>query len=717
MGVTTASADSPWSSGVSDGRQTDSVNLVDGTTFAVSGRSGTIGEGATQGLYLLDTRVVSRWRVEVDGWELEPLAFVPSGPFSGTFVSRAVRGGEADSPIVVMQRRYVGRGMREDLEIRNHGPAHQLTVRLCVATDLAGLFAVKAGHTVGGPDLRAVASPEGLRFEAEGASAGLGNGIVGGVAGVIVRSGTPPDEVGAADGALSWHLTLAEGERWATCVEVAAVADGVEVPPSHPCGEPIEHTTPVGRLRRWREEAPRLASGDAALDRTISRSIDDLGSLRIFDPDHVDRVVVAAGAPWFMALFGRDSLLSSWMALPFGQQLAAGVLAELADNQGTRINRRTEEEPGRILHEVRFDALSAQLLGGANTYYGTADATPLFVMLGAELARWTGPTDAIEALLPAIDRALAWVDQFGDRDGDGFVEYLRTHDSGLEHQGWKDSWDGIRHADGSVAEPPIALCEVQGYVFAALRGRASLARAFGEGAEVAARYEERADDLRKRFDAAFWLDDVGWYAVGLDAAKRQITSLTSNIGHLLWTGIVLPERAERVAAHLRSSEMFTGWGLRTLAADAAGYNPLSYHCGSVWPHDTALAVAGLSRYGFDAEAQMVTRALIEAAAASGGRLPELFGGFARDDVEAPVRYPTSCSPQAWAAAAPMLLLRSMLGLEPDVAERRVRLRPRLPVEVGRLVLRGVLIGGRRIDIEAEGDHAHVSGTDLDVVVV
>jgi glycogen debranching enzyme len=692
-------------------RRSDTIDLVEGTSFAVSARSGAIGESHVHGLFALDTRLLSRWQIEIDGWPIEPLSFVPSSAFSGTFVSRGEDADQPDSPITLIQRRHVGRGMREDIEVRSHGRACELTVRLHVATDLAGLFDVKAGHFLELSPVRRIFEGDCMKLLPDDTRGSM-------VEGVVVRWSAVPDSVtdDGVDGVVSWSFSLPDGGTWTTCTEVGFLANGAHVPPSHRCGQPVDEAIPVDRLRTWRAQAPQLRSRSSTLDRAITTAIDDLGALRIFDPEHVDRLVVAAGAPWYMALFGRDSLLASWMALPFNQDLAAGVLAELASMQGARSEALTEEQPGRILHEVRFDRLGSRMFAGTNTYYGTIDATPLFVMLAAELARWTGVTERLVGLMPAVDRAIGWIEQFGDRDGDGFVEYLRANADGLEHQGWKDSWDGIRHADGSIAVPPIALCEVQGYVYAAYRGRAALARALGEGEGAARSFDDRADHLRRRFDEAFWLEREGHYAIGLDGDKRPIASMTSNVGHLLWCGIVADDRAVQLAGRLSSPAMFTGWGLRTLASDSPAYNPLSYHCGSVWPHDTAIAVAGLSRYGLDAEAQAIGRALIDAAATAGGRLPELFGGFDRGDIGAPVPYPGACSLQAWASAAPMLLVRAMLGLEPDVPSGRIALRPRLATDVGPMALRGVLIGGHLVDIEADGDTAEVSGIDLHVHV-
>ena len=717
-------AGSPWRAagvGTSSG---ETVNLVEGTTFMVAASSGVIGSGPSHGLFLLDTRVLSRWELSIDGFQLEGLAFVPNGPFSGTFVSRAETGAEIDAPIVVLQRRHLGQGMREDVEIRNHGGPCALRLRLQVATDLAGLFEVKSNSVPARLPVHAKALRSGLRLEGAETVGDVEERTPTEIAqyelfrSVEIVASMPPRLIDPEAGVMEWSLDLGAYECWSLCLEVSTDA----APPSHRCGAAIEEAIPAERFRRWRAATPDLRSGLASLDAMVQRSIDDLGALRIFDPDHAERVVVAAGAPWFMALFGRDSLIASWMALAFDQELAHGVLAELADKQGTRLDPATEEQPGRILHEVRLDRLSRRLLGRRGVYYGTIDATPLFVMLVGELARWTGVTERIARLLPAVDRALQWVDEYGDRDGDGFVEYERLHPHGLEHQGWKDSWDAIRHADGSLARPPIALCEVQGYVYAAWRSRARLAMAFGEPAAVIAAHEARAERLAAAFDERFWMDDLGWYAVGLDADKKQIAALTSNIGHLLWTGIVPPERAARVAERLVAPDMFTGWGVRTLSADTPGYNPLSYHCGSVWPHDTALAVGGLSRYGLDGAANLLADALIDAATANGLQLPELFGGFARTDIGVPVPYPTSCAPQAWASAVPLYLVRVMLGLEPDVPARRLAVRARLPERIGFLSLAGTTIGGESVRIDVSADAVRLSSMSgrslgsLDIVV-
>ncbi|RPI08067.1 MAG: amylo-alpha-1,6-glucosidase, partial [Actinobacteria bacterium] len=348
-------------------------------------------------------------------------------------------------------------------------------------------------------------------------------------------------------------------------------------------------------------------------------------------------------------------------------------------------------------------------------YFGSVDATPLFVMLLGELRRWNGADDAVAGLLPHADRALAWIEEFGDRDGDGYVEYQRLSERGLTNQGWKDSWDAIRHADGSLATTPIALCEVQGYVYAAYLARARFASEAGETIASAA-YLRKAQDLRTRFNEDFWLDEHGWYAIGLDADKHPIDALASNMGHCLWTGIVDPDRAAMIAARLVSDDLFSGWGIRTLATSMAAYNPVSYHNGSVWPHDNAICAAGLARYGFIDEAHRVIGAQLAVAAHERGRLPELFAGFDRRELESPAAYPTSCSPQAWASAAPLLWLRTLLRLDPWASAGQVWLDPQLPSWIRHLRVDGITVADQRLAVDVDGDRVEITGSgQLEIV--
>lgn len=681
------------------------VTLVEGQTFCLSGRAGDIHPDLAHGLFFLDTRLLSRWELAINGHPLEPLTVDTPEPFTATFVARGRPSvGQADANIVVFRSRHVGRGMRERLVVRNFGldPA-PIALELRVDADFANLFAVKEGRAM--PSHRPLAEVEPMLLRFRDVSSRVQRDVT------IALS----EEAIVEPGLATWRMTLPAQSSWELCLEAAVALDGIPVEARFRCGEPDEEAVPSQRLTTWRRTLPQLATDHDALHLAVRQSAEDLGALRIFDPEHPDRAIVAAGAPWFMTVFGRDSLITAWMALLVDPDLAQGVLETLARFQGNEINPETEEAPGKILHEMRFDAAAGLALGGGDIYYGTADATPLFVMLLGELRRWGLAEDVVERLLPHADRALEWIAQFGDRDGDGYVEYRRSTPEGLFNQGWKDSWDGVRFADGRLPQPPIALCEVQAYVYAAYVARAHFAEEAGD-AEVLETYRKKAQDLKEAFNRDFWLDEHGWYALGLDAAKRPIDALASNVGHCLWTGIVDEERAPLIAARLAAPEMFSGWGIRTLATSMAAYNPVSYHNGSVWPHDTALCVAGLMRYGFVEEAHQVIEGLLAVAGLNGGRLPELFAGFDRSELGRPAAYPTSCVPQAWAAAAPLLMLRCLLRLDPWVSHNRVYVSPVLPPSIGRLRLEGIRLGDHEVTVDVRGSEFSLEGAEgLEVI--
>ncbi len=676
------------------------VTLVDESTFAISGGAGDISDGA-QGLFFRDTRILSRFEVLVNGVRTEPLAAVTDNPFSSSFVSRCQPPpGMADSTLMVFRSRYVGRGMREDLSIRNFAdePA-SCTVDLLLGCDFADLFAVKEGRVdadaANGAVRTSLHRPAGGGAPDEPTTMTYSHARSGVNRGMEIRFHQPTR---VADDVVTFVVEVPARGEWSTCIEFAPVIDDVPFDPRYRCNEPVDLAAPSERLAQWRRLVPQVETDHPGLKGVIDRSNEDLGALRIFDPEFPERVVVAAGAPWFMTVFGRDSLLTAWMALLVDPDLARGVLQTLARFQGTDVNPRHEEEPGRILHEMRFGGAASLSLGGGSIYYGSADSTPLFVMLLGEMRRWGVAREMVDELLPNAARAIEWIEQFGDADGDGYVEYQRSSERGLANQGWKDSWDGIRYGDGTVAEAPIALCEVQAYTYGAYLASAHFAFEVGDTATYD-RFRAKATQLKAAFNRDFWLEEKGWFAVGLDADKRPIDSLTSNIGHCLWTGIVDEDKARRVAEALTSPAMFSGWGVRTLSKASGGYNPISYHCGSVWPHDTAIVAAGLARYGFDAAAQKLIFGLMDAAQAQGGRLPELFSGLDRDELSVPVGYPTSCSPQAWAAASPLLCLRTLLRLDPWVPYGKTWLCPNLPDWIGYLKVEGIPLAGSRVTIE------------------
>ncbi|HET9691087.1 MAG TPA: glycogen debranching N-terminal domain-containing protein [Acidimicrobiales bacterium] len=682
------------------------VTLVEGAAFVLSAATGDVTPDSPEGLYFRDSRFLSRWSLEVNGERPEVLATGTPEPYTATFVGRArARQGQGDPSLMVLRHRYVGRGMREDLVVRNFAaePAYcALTVHY--GADFAALTDVKKGRS----EVATPAEPE----PHDGAL--VFRHRHGGHRRALRIDVSVPAKI---DGDLfRWEVIVPPGGEWSLCQQFTCSFDDEEVEPRWLCGQPINRAKPAERMAQWRRRVPVLDTDHEGLRAVVAKSAEDLGALRIFDPDYPERTVLAAGAPWSMTLFGRDSLLTAWMALLVDPELALGTLQTLARFQGSDVNPHNEEEPGRILHELGFGESAPLSLGGGHIYYGTADATPLFVMLLGELRRWGLAREAVDELLPHADRAIDWIERFGDRDGDGYVEYQRTSDRGLRNQGWKDSDDAVRFADGALGEAPIALAEVQGYVYGAYLARAFFAAEAGDAA-LSASLRAKAATLKAAFNRDFWIEERGWLAMGLDRDKRPLDALTSNIGHCLWTGIVDADKADVVAKRLLGPDMFSGWGVRTLASSMAGYNPLSYHCGSVWPHDNAIVAAGLMRYGHVREAQRIVMGVLDAAVTQGGRLPELFSGLDRLELPMVVPYPTSCSPQAWSAASPLLMLRTLLRLDPWVPRGKVWLHPALPERIGRLHVGRIPLAGSRVSVTVEGDSVTVDGLPDDLELV
>ncbi|GAA4046504.1 glycogen debranching N-terminal domain-containing protein [Arthrobacter methylotrophus] len=673
------------------------ITLVEGSSFCISLPNGDIQPELPHGVFFQDTRILSRWSLTVNGQQLEPLAAEMKEPYRALFAGRVARAdGYADSPLIVERLREVGAGILEEITVRNYSlDPVECVVSLSIEADFADLFEVKEARIQRHWDETRQPDAGSLTIKAAWQDA---------------RKGTVIHADGADVGpdALTYRTVVPPHGHWSTLLSVVPAVDGSgpAIPFVRP--EPGGMSPRDRRRLEWVARIPVLRMGNRSIERTLQRSYDDLGALRIEDPDHPERVVVAAGAPWFMTLFGRDSLWASEMALPVDPSLALGTLQTLADRQGRVFDPVSEEEPGKILHEVRLGVSSGLSLGGKPEYYGSVDATPLFVSVLGAVSRWGFAKETIAALLPNADRALDWIRDYGDRDGDGFVEYERLNDRGLINQGWKDSWDGINFADGTLAEPPIALCEVQAYVYSAYMARAWMAYDAGNTA-LADELTDRAAQLKTRFNEQFWLPDRGYYAIALDKDKRPVDACASNMGHCLWFGLVDEDKAPLVAEKLMSPQMFSGWGVRTLASDMGAYNPASYHNGSVWPHDNAIIAAGLVRYGFVEEAQRIATALLEAAEYSDGRLPELFCGFDRERFGQPVPYPTACSPQAWSATAPVLLVTSLMRYDAHVSLGGVWLDPVLPESYGELHVANAPMAGGRISIDISGSTASVRG--------
>jgi glycogen debranching enzyme len=668
-----------------------SITIVNGTTFCLSNADGEIINGEPHGLFFRDARLLSNWSLLVDGHHPQSLSVHMETAEGARFVlRRRPPHGHADSTLLLVRDRRVDNGLHEVITVDNIGreaTSFDLTVRF--DADFADLFAVKEGRSTHG-EVTANVSPMDvtLRSVAE-PSRGVR----------LVATGEPE----LTESCMTWHVLVPSREQWRATIEVQPVIgnEWVTAQPAH-VSEQVDD---------WLTRMTAITVEHRGVAGVIERSLLDLDALRISDAH--GRAFMAAGAPWFMTLFGRDSLMTAWMCLPLDVELAIGTLHTLAALQGDDTDPMTEEEPGRILHELRLGPDSKDALGG-HEYYGTVDASPLFVMLLGEAFRWGADPVAIRELLPAADAALSWLEQHGDIDHDGFAEYRRATDRGLLNQGWKDSFDSINYAGGGPADGPIALCEVQGYWYAALMTRAELADAYGDD-KTAKTCRAKAQALRAEFAKVFWVADRGWYAIALDGEKRQVDALSSNVGHCLWTGIATDEHATAIIRALGTPAMDTGYGLRTLSAEMGAYNPMSYHNGSVWPHDTAITIAGLMRYdhipGAVELAHRLAKGIFDAGKEFDNRLPELFCGFPRADFSPPVPYPTSCSPQAWASGAPLLILRSFLGLAPDEPNKTMRVRAKLPAGWGEVTMDSLRLGECRATIRARGSDVVVDGLD------
>ncbi len=450
-------------------------------------------------------------------------------------------------------------------------------------------------------------------------------------------------------------------------------------------------------FQEWERHSTSFTSSHDAFDEALHTATADFHALQIPEGD---QHIIAAGIPWFATMFGRDSIIAAYQSLSLNPTLAIETLRVLAAHQGREVNDARDEAPGKILHEYRMGEMTRCGEMPFGPYYGSVDSTPLFLILLSEAWNWTANEGLVRELLPAAYRALDWIDRYGDLDGDGFVEYLRRSPRGLVNQGWKDSWDAIAHRDGAMAQPPIALVEVQGYVYDAKYRMASLLRSFGDTA-TADRLKRDVFELARRFDRAFWMPTRGFYAMALDADKQQVQVISSNPGHLLFTRILSKERVRSLAGRLMREDMYSGWGWRTLSAEERTFNPLSYHRGSVWPHDNSLIAHGLCLNQQRDHAKQVFTTLFQAALDFRDyRLPELFCGMQRREYDEPVHYPVSCSPQAWASGAMFLMLASLLGIRPSAPRRELQIvNPDLPAWLEFLRIRNLRVGDSRVALD------------------
>ncbi len=712
------------------------LTLKHGTLFLLTDQFGDIrSDSRGLGLYRADTRVLSCATVRVNGARLSLLQAPPGGTYRsaiemtnpGTLrdlhekIQPEVDVELARRTLGIRRDRVIAGALRERLHVVNHAehPA-SVEVELELGADGADIFEVRGYPRPARGRLRPIA------VDAEGSRLAFrydGLDRVRRLTHVLFSQPALIDAVptGEAGGVLGgqvlarWSFVLEPGDEqaieWRVWESLRPVPDGID--PAAEADDPAAGDGPAdlfpdppivrsdeaaAAYHAWTRGTTTVESDHELFNLTVRRSIADLRLLVNDGPEPGERYV-AAGVPWFTTLFGRDAIIIALQSLAFRPQIAIETLGVLAARQATTTDDWRDAEPGKILHELRTGEMARDGELPFTPYYGSIDVTPLWLILLGATYDWTGDRHLVDRLWPNALAALEWIDRYGDRDGDLLVEYARRSERGLVNQGWKDSADAVRDRAGRLAEAPIALVEVQGYVYDAKRRMARLATMRGE-TDLAARLEREAEALRARFEEAFWVEDLAYYAMAVDRDKRHADAITSNPGHCLWTGIVAHERAQHVADRLLDRGLFSGWGIRTYAARQPGYNPIGYHTGTVWPHDTSLVAAGLKRYGFHDEANLLIGRVLEAAQQFPAyRLPELFCGFERDDTSVPVPYPVACSPQGWAAGAPLLFVQTMLGLEAHADRGELELRrPELPGWLRSVRIMNLRVGDAVLDL-------------------
>ncbi|WP_431874827.1 amylo-alpha-1,6-glucosidase [Micromonospora marina] len=652
------------------------ISILDGNTFVVSDRRGDIEPSLDYptGLFSFDTRFLATWVLTLDGERLNALSVDEETSYDTTyFLVPGAPSHYVDAKISVLRYRAINGSFEETLTVLNHTTSPvDLTLRIDIGADFADLFEIK----------NAQRKPGGATARVEGADLVLSYRRERFHREVRVTSSVP----GAVDEqGMTFHIRVEQHAEWRTKLVAQALvvgADGRDFRESLPIG--LDRT--VDQIRAERRSfvaaVPQLICDYEPLATAYKRSVRDLAALR-YESITFGSQLIAAGLPWFMTLFGRDSIFTGLQALPFLPRILPPTIAVLAGIQGSRLDDFRDEEPGKILHELRYGELAGFEEQPHTPYYGSADSTPLFLILLDEYERWTGDRNLVRRLEPEVRAAVDWIDTYGNSRGTGYIYYqTRNPETGLPNQCWKDSPDAIAYRDGRLPGFPRATCELQGYAYDAKVRTARLARTVWHDHAYAERLEREAADLKRRFNRDFWVADGGYYALALDADGNQVDALSSNIGHLLWSGIVDDDRARTVGDHLLGPHMFTGWGVRTLAAGQDRYNPLGYHVGTVWPFDNSIIAWGLWRYGMREEAGRICAGMLEAARHFQGRLPEAFAGYHRDLTNYPVEYPTACSPQAWSAGTPLLLLRVMLGLQPH--DDHLVIDPDVPPGLGRI---------------------------------
>jgi glycogen debranching enzyme len=675
------------------------IAIHQGLTVLVTEPDGQVNWPSNHGLYFRDTRVISAWAIYANGesWDLlNGGAIAPHAAriFLTNHAFKSEDGPIAARTLGLMIARHIEGGMHEDIDITNNSrnPV-RFNLEIAIRADFADIFEVKSDDivrrgriTTSWSDKRQV-----LRLTYRNRDF---------CREVIVNAGAGDGEPAVnANGRLSFDVALKAGQAWRRSLTYDLVDGAKRILAPRADAHSSEKSAHAEGIDKWRRAVLKINCGNEEFYRCYSQAVQDMAALRLpFEgTDHMV-FVPAAGLPWFVALFGRDTLIASLQTMIVYPEFAAGALEVLGRHQATERDDYRDAEPGKILHELRLGELAHFKLIPHTPYYGTADATPLYLVALHAAWRATGDAALIDRHLPTAEACLAWIDKYGDRDGDGFQEYQTRSTAGYENMAWKDSGDSVMYPDGALVRGPKALCELQGYVYDAWLRMAEIYDELDDKRR-ANRLRKKAAALFKKFNEEFWDEELGFYAYALDGEKKKVLSVASNVGQCLWSGIIAPERAAKVVARLMRRDMWSGWGIRTLSADHPSFNPYNYQTGAVWPHDNSLIALGMRRYGFAAEAAAVARDISGAASHFLlNQLPELYAGLQRDPTSFPVQYLGANVPQAWAAGTPFMLLQTMLGLQQDAPRGKLYVDPALPDWLPDVTLKDLSLGRRRFDI-------------------
>ncbi|SRR5579883_541797 len=684
------------------------ITINDCSNFLVTASDGSIDECLAQGFFVEDTRLISYYEISLNRYPLQLLTSSILTYHSALYQFTnsefiTVNGTLPAKRLMVSIRRDVVGGMHEDIDITNHyHEPVEFQLMLAIRSDFADIFEVKAKHILTRGETETTWQNNTLTTQYRNGSF---------LRGLVTQAVDSSSQPRYANGRLIFDVVIASGKSWHTCLNFIALADGKVFTPQQTCVQ--SQNTEAGKVRNeFLSDATQLQSSNAEIMGYYQQALIDMAALRIQVEDNGESFwMPAAGIPWFMAVFGRDSVTASLQTIAVSYKFAHGTLLRLTQLQATEVDDWRDAQPGKMPHELRRDELTQMHQLPYTPYYGSVDSTILWIIALAETYSWNADLTMLEECRVPLEKALAWIDKYGDFDGDGFVEYLTRSSKGLRNQGWKDSGDSIVYPDGSLVEPPIALCEVQGYVYDAWLRAADIYEVWQEH-ERAQELRQKAQDLYQRFNDHFWMEDEGFYCLGLDNHKKQIKSITSNPGQLLWSGIVPKQRAQRLVERLFQNDMWCGWGIRTLSAQNPAYNPIGYHVGSVWPHDNSIIAAGLKRYGYHEEANRIAEGIFSAASYfEAGRMPELFAGIERQVDGFPVPYTDANIPQAWAAGSIFFLIRTILGLKANASQQNLKMQPYLPEWLPDLKLINLDVGNatvslhfRRVDSSSMDSH-------------